>query len=109
METVKVSGTDMNVLMKDLQNIQEKMESSYQKVKHLRERIENQEEWKGKERDSFLTYFKLMEEYHRCFTDSCGKKRENALKEAMVALKELETHVDNFYTEFQEYRNIEKI
>ncbi len=109
METVKVSGTDMNVLMKDLQNIQEKMESSYQKVKHLRERIENQEEWKGKERDSFLTYFKLMEEYHRCFTDSCGKKRENPLKEAMDALKELETHVDNFYTEFQEYRNIEKI
>ena len=50
-----------------------------------------------------------MEEYHSCFTDSCGTKRENPLKEALDALKELETHVDNFYTEFQEYRNIEKI
>lgn len=109
METIKVSGADMNDLMKDLKNIQEKMESSYEKVKQLKERIENQGKWKGKERDSFLTYFKLMAEYHRCFTDSCGKNRENPLKEAIEALEELETHVDSFYTEFPEYRNIEKI
>lgn len=109
MKVVKVSGADMNSLMGDLQSIQEKMESSYQKVKQLKERIENQGDWEGKERDTFLTYFKLMAEYHRCFTDSCGKNRENPLKEAMDALKELETHVDSFYTEFPEYRNIEKI
>ena len=49
MKVVKVSGADMNSLMGDLQSIQEKMESSYQKVKQLKERIENQGDWEGKE------------------------------------------------------------
>lgn len=99
----------MNRLLADLQGVKERMKSSYSRVEQLAGRIETQEEWKGKERDTFLVYLKLMQEYHKCFTDKCGKKRENPLKEAEDALKELETNVDNFYADFPEYRNIEKI
>lgn len=99
----------MNQVLADLQMVQEKMESSYDKVKQLTDRIETQGEWEGKERDTFLVYLKLMQEYHKCFTDCCGKKRENPLQEAEDALKELEANVDSFYTSFPEYQNIEKI
>lgn len=109
MERFRLVGDHMNQLLADLQMIQEKMESSYSKVKKLEERIETQGEWEGKERDTFLVYLKLMKEYHKCFTDSCGKKRDNPLQEAEDALKELEARVDNFYADFPEYQKIEKL
>lgn len=105
----RMSGKDMNQMLADLQKVQEKMESSYNKLEQLAKRIEDQEEWEGKERDTFLVYLKLMQEYHKCFTDNCGKKRENPLREAEDALKELGTNIDNFYADFREYKNIEKI
>lgn len=109
MEKFKLGGEDMNQLLADLKKAQEKMESAYEKVKQLEEQIEGEGAWKGKERDTFLTYFRLMKEYHKCFTHSGQKSRGNPMQEAVEALEELGVNADNFYADFSEYRKINNI
>ena len=99
----------MNQLLADLKKAQEKMESAYEKVNQLEERIEGEGAWKGKERDTFLTYFRLLKEYHKCFTQSGGKSWGNPMQEAVDAVEELGTNTDGFYTDFSEYQKINNI
>lgn len=104
MQDFRISGREMNRLTEDLKVVQEKIDSSYKRISNLVQRIETESKWSGKQRDTFLAYIKLMEKYHMSFTDS---SENNPIKQALDGLKELEDHVEAFYTDFSEYKKVE--
>lgn len=101
-----MSGANMNQLLTDLKSIQEELNTSYESLSGLLSRIESEQLWKGKEETTFLAYMGLMQQYHKCFT---GKTGENPVQMAIDALKAHEERVNDFYTDFQEYKDMEGI
>lgn len=104
MQDFRVSGREMNRLAEELKTVQENIDSSYERIANLVQRIDTEDKWKGKQRDTFLAYIELMEQYHRSFTDN---SEENPIKQALEGLKELGENVDGFYTDFSEYKKVE--
>lgn len=104
MQDFRISGKEMNRLTEELKTIQENMESSYNRIASLVQRVEGDGKWSGEQQKKFLAYIKLMEEYHKCFTNN---NAENPLQQAIDGLKELEEHVEAFYMDFTEYKKVE--
>lgn len=104
MQDFRISGREMNRLSEELKTVQENIDSSYKRISNLVEKVEDESKWSGKQKDTFLAYIKLMEEYHKSFTDN---SEENPIKQALNGLKELDDHVEAFYTDFSEYKKVE--
>ncbi len=94
----------MNRLTEELKTVQENMESSYERIASLVQRVGGEGKWCGEQQKKFLAYLELMEQYHKCFTNS---NNENPLQQAINGLQELEEHVEAFYTDFAEYKKVE--
>ncbi len=109
MQDFYMSGENMDKLLEDLKIVQEKVDSSYQRVEQLAERVKGERKWSGKERDTFLTYFELLQEYHKCFAKGAGKHMDKPLEQAVQGLEEFRDNVDNFYIDFVEYQMLGRI
>ena len=104
MQDFKMSGTNMNDLLTKLKSIQEDIDDSYDLLSQLLSRIEDDKLWKGKEETTFMAYMRLMQQYHESFSNNNG---ENPVQQAIDALEAHGERVDDFYTGFQEYKNME--
>lgn len=104
MQDFKMSGTNMNDLLTKLKAIQEDIDDSYDLLSQLLSRIEDDKLWKGKEETTFMAYMSLMQQYHESFSNNNG---ENPVQQAIDALEAHGERVDDFYTGFQEYKNME--
>lgn len=109
MQDFEMSGKNMNQLIENLVEITESMDTSYNQLIQLLERIEGGADWKGGTKSTFLAYMGLMKEYHRRFTEYAPEGCNNPLKEAQDALKKHGERVDSFYKEFPEYKKLEEI
>lgn len=106
MKDFKMSGTNMNQLLTDLTAVQQGLNDSYELLSLLMSCIDTEQAWKGKAKDTFWAYMGLLEQYHASFTDN---SENNPVKLAIDALKELEENVNNFYTDYQQYIDMEGI
>lgn len=109
MQDFQMSGANMNELLQTLEKIRQCMNDSYQGTERLLEKIEEENCWQGKSKDTFMVYMGLLKAYHKRFTDKETEERGNPLQEAIEALKELESRVDSFYDYFTEYKKLERI
>ena len=82
----------------------ERIDDSYDELTRLMSRIESDKLWKGKEETTFMAYMGLMQQYHKSFSKANG---DNPVQQAIDALKSHGDRVDDFYDEFQEYKDME--
>lgn len=82
----------MNELLTNMKAIKERIDDSYDEL------------WKGKEETTFMAYMGLMQQYHKSFSKANG---DNPVQQAIDALKSHGDRVDDFYDEFQEYKDME--
>lgn len=108
MKDFKMSGTNMNQLLTDLQAVQKNLNNSYGIISNLMSRVEEEQAWEGKAKDTFWAYMGLLQQYHKCFADE-EEDNNNPIKLAVDALNKLNTNVEDFYTDYLEYCNMEKI
>ena len=104
MQDFKMSGADMNELLMKLKLIKEDLDTSYDSLSRLLTGIESDGLWKGKEETTFMAYMELMQQYHKSFSKN---NSENPVQQAIDALEAHGERVDDFYTGFQEYKNME--
>ena len=104
MQDFKMSGSNMNELLTNMKAIKERIDDSYDESTRLMLRIESDELWKGKEKTTFMAYMGLMQQYHKSFSKANG---DNPVQQAIDALKSHGDRVDDFYDEFQEYKDME--
>ena len=97
MQDFKMSGSNMNELLTNMKAIKERIDDSYDELTLLMSRIESDKLWKGKEETTFM-------EYHKSFSKANG---DNPVQQAIDALKSHGDRVDDFYDEFQEYKDME--
>ena len=104
MQDFKMSGSNMDDLLTNLKAIKERVDDSYDALTQLMSRIESDKLWKGKEETTFMAYMGLMQQYHKSFSKDNG---DNPVQQAIAALKSHGKRVDDFYTGFQEYKDME--
>lgn len=104
MQDFKMSGSNMDDLLTKLKTIKERVDDSYDALTQLMSRIESDKLWKGKEETTFMAYMGLMQQYHKSFSKDNG---DNPVQQAIDALKSHGERVDDFYTGFQEYKDME--
>lgn len=104
MQDFKMSGSNMNELLTNMKAIKERIDDSYDELTRLMSRIESDKLWKGKEETTFMAYMGLMKQYHKSFSKANG---DNPVQQAIKALKSHGDRVDDFYDEFQEYKDME--
>ena len=106
MKDFKISGINMNQLLTDLTTIQQDLNDSYQALSLLITRVDTEQAWAGSAKDTFGAYMGLMDSYHKSFTEN---SENNPVKMAIDALTELVDNVNNFYTDYQQYCDLEGI
>ena len=94
MQDFKMSGSNMNELLTNMKAIKERIDDSYDELTLLMSRIET----------TFMAYMGLMQQYHKSFSKANG---DNPVQQAIDALKSHGDRVDDFYDEFQEYKDME--
>lgn len=104
MQDFKMSGSNMDELLTSLKAIKERVDDSYDALTQLISRIESEQLWKGKEEKTFMAYMGLMQQYHKSFSK---KNEDNPLQQAIDALEAHGERVDDFYTGFKEYKDME--
>lgn len=104
MQDFKMSGANMNELLQKLKVIQEDIDASYDSLSQLLVRIDSDNLWKGKEETTFMAYMELMQQYHKSFSN---QNADNPVQQAIDALEAHGERVDDFYTGFQEYKDME--
>ena len=104
MQDFKMSGSNMNELLTNMKAIKERIDDSYDELTRLMLRIESDELWKGKEKTTFMAYMGLMQQYHKSFSKANG---DNKVQQDIDELKYNGERVDDFYDEFQEYKDME--
>ena len=109
MQDFRMSGTSMNQLMELMEKIQEDMEETHRRVERLTKRIEQEGRWTGPAQETFLAYMELLQAYHGSFTNKSTARRGNPIQEAVTALKAHAERTDSFYTDFPEYKEMEKM
>ena len=104
MQDFKMSGSNMNELLTNMKAIKERIDDSYDELTRLMSRIESDKLWKGKEETTFMAYMGLMKQYNKRISKANG---DNTVQQAIEALKSHGDRVDDFYDEFQEYKDME--
>ena len=104
MQDFKMSGSNMNELLTNMKAIKERIDDSYDELTRLMSRIDSDELWEGKEETTFMAYMGLMQQYHKSFSKA---NDDNPVQQAIEALKSHGDRVDDFYDEFQEYKDME--
>ena len=94
----------VNELLTNMKAIKERIDDSYDELTWLMSRIESDKLWKGKEETTFMAYMGLMQQYHKSFSKA---NDDNPVQQAIEALKSHGDRVDDFYDEFQEYKDME--
>lgn len=102
----KLDGDKMNLAMSDMQKICTEMNETYTQFVALLNDITSEDAWEGKSKQTFLAYADLLKQYHQKFTDNDSN---NPIKLALDAFKELESNVDSFYSDFEQYKKMEEI
>lgn len=103
MGNFKMSGESMNNLLSDLRLVRQNINEAYDLLEKLMTALDSDGIWSGEQRDAFVAYMKLLQQYHRDFTD---KGESNSVAEAVEALESHERRIDSFYDEFKEYKDI---
>lgn len=106
MKDFKISGINMNQLSKDLETLQQDIDDAYVLFETLMSRIKSEQEWEGRAKDAFAAYMGLLGQYHVSFSE---KGEENPLEMARKALKQAEENVNNYYTDYTAYKDLETI
>lgn len=91
---------------RQMQKAGEYLESSYERLMNLVDRLETTGTWEGETQKAFIAYMDLMRQYHRSFTD---ENADNPVMYAVKAFTELLERSADFYTEFATYRYMEEI
>ena len=104
MQDFQMSGASMDEMLGKLKTIQEDIDNSYEALSQLLARVESEQLWKGKQETAFLAYMELMRQYHKSFSNKNGN---NPVKQAIDALEAHGERVDDFYTGFKEYKDME--
>lgn len=104
MQDFKMSGASMNEIQAKLKLVQEEIDASYDALSQLLSSIESEKQWKGKQETAFMAYMGLMQQYHKSFSNKNG---ENPVQQAIDGLEAHGTRVDEFYSGFQEYKDVE--
>lgn len=106
MQDFKVSDVAMNEVLEKLKSIQEDIDDAYDLLTQLMGRMDTDNLWKGEQKDTFMVYMQLMQEYHKCFSKKNG---DNPVQQAIDAFEAHGKRIDDFYTGFEEYKELEGI
>ena len=87
-----------------LNDIWSELDSAYISGRLLDNRIKDEQLWTGDAGKTFQAYFDLLLQYHHVFVKT--NLYDNPIKQADEVLQELMNHIDSFYDEFQEYKDL---
>ena len=94
----KCDGEKMDSIKKNLENAQSYLDLVYSQAITLQKEINAKEDWTGNAELVAEGFLDILVQYQ---TEFYGE--ENPQKEAISALEELDTNLDNFFSEWGDY------
>jgi hypothetical protein len=98
----KCDGASMDSIKGNLVQAQSYMNQAYSQALKLQKEIEAKEDWTGNAELVAEGFLDILVQYQKAFHGS-----ENPQEEAISALKELDTNLDNFFANWQDYTALE--
>lgn len=106
MENFEITSSNMIEIRIKLEEINTNVDEALCKLKTLLSDIETEEMWKGESEITFMLYMDLLKQYQTSFSSSA---ESCPITQAIDALKDCEKNVESFYSDFNEYKNMENI
>ena len=104
MQEFRVDERQMDQLRKIIMQLNTELTDAYSKFKTLLSGVEQTDSWKGKSKETFLVYMRLLEQYHGALA-SIGTTQP--VYEAVKSLEGFMYQTDTFYRDFTEYKAME--
>lgn len=104
MQEFRVDEEQMDQLREIIVQLNTELTDAHSEFKALIADIEQTDSWKGKSKERFLVYMRLLEQYHGALA-SVGTTQP--VFEAVKALEGFMYQTDTFYRDFTEYKAME--
>lgn len=106
MENFQITSSNMISIRTKLEEVNTNVDESFEKLTTLLSNIDTDKAWEGESANTFWCYMDLMKQYHGAFSSS---SESCPITQAIKALKDCEGNVESFYSDFEEYKNMENI
>lgn len=104
MQEFRVDENQMDQFREIIVQLNTELTDAHSRFKTLLSAIEQTNSWKGKSKERFLVYMRLLEQYHGALA-SVGTTQP--VYEAVKALEGFMYQTDTFYRDFAEYKAME--